>query len=172
MKEVKHEERADRHRNDRRRSGSPADRSAARSCPRTTVEVRTMKVSLVDVDGHNFPNLALMRISAMAQGAGRHRRLVHADVQPTQTGYTPAKVFTIYAGLHVLRRHRSRTDPRRNRIPNNARPPSRDRNDRAGLLHLPGRYRCIRILDARMHSQVSVVHRAAQGRLNPHSRRY
>ena len=29
-----------------------------------------MKIGLIDVDGHNFPNLALMRISAYHKGKG------------------------------------------------------------------------------------------------------
>ena len=29
-----------------------------------------MKIGLVDVDGHNFPNFALMRISAYHKGQG------------------------------------------------------------------------------------------------------
>lgn len=30
-------------------------------------------IGLIDVDGHNFPNLALMRISAFYKRGGAHR---------------------------------------------------------------------------------------------------
>ena len=36
----------------------------------------SMKIGLIDVDGHNFPNLALMRISAY------HRTIESAEPQP------------------------------------------------------------------------------------------
>ena len=37
-----------------------------------------MTIGLIDVDGHNFPNLALMKLSAWhkAQGTGRHGGMV------------------------------------------------------------------------------------------------
>lgn len=44
-----------------------------RSCTTSTTQTirkETMKIQLIDVDGHNFPNLPLMKISAWHKGKG------------------------------------------------------------------------------------------------------
>ena len=35
-----------------------------------------MNIGLIDVDGHNFPNLCLMKLSAWHKARGRHSGMV------------------------------------------------------------------------------------------------
>jgi len=53
-----------------------------------------MKVSLIDIDGHNFPNLALMKLSAWHKAQGDTVELVTpAEAYDSDMGYA-SKVFT------------------------------------------------------------------------------
>ena len=65
-----------------------------------------MKIGLIDVDGHNFPNLALMRISAYHKAMGDEVEWWWSDLVHYDIVYM-SKIFP----MHTARTFQSRSTP-------------------------------------------------------------
>ena len=116
-----------------------------------------MRIGLVDVDGHNFPNLALMKLSAWHKCRGDTVEFADPAVRRYDKVYM-SKVFTFFARLHRPLRLRGRAcrDGLQGLCDDSSR---RDRTYMPGLLALWGQ-RSLWVSHARMREPLFVVRRA------------
>lgn len=124
-----------------------------------------MKIGLLDVDGHNFPNLALMKISRYFKSSGHSCEwynpfVVYDRVYMSKVfTYTPDYTQIIGNAKSIFRgggiRHKDNT-------------PRRDRQDSARLLYLSIYRQVSRLWFSltRMYKEMSVVCRTSQGRIH------
>ena len=70
-----------------------------------------MKVGLIDVDGHNFPNLPLMKISAYHKARGDSVEWYEPLFSGELDRVYMSKVFYIHTGLSIL--HKCKRDYKR-----------------------------------------------------------
>ena len=66
-----------------------------------------MRIALVDVDGHNFPNLALMKLSAWHKLQGDQVEWYRGIMSNPDKIYA-SKVFTFTPGFMCCKNHRER----------------------------------------------------------------